>query len=256
MHHPRRPRALTILTALAATAFAAALPMLPGCSTLGLLKKAPPPREYQLFSPYATVRTLAVAPTVNLSGTREFDPLVVSDHLFEELQQVQRLNVLPLNKTISAMQQLGVRSINTPELARRVADALGADALVIASVTAYDPYEPPTVGMQVQLYTNAALAGTPPVAGRQINGEPLAPDSPAADSSRPRQPAAQDAAVIDAHNQTVLAELKDFTRGRTDYQSALQDRRFLADSDAYMRFVCHAMVRRLVEVERARAADR
>ena len=36
----------------------------------------------------------------------------------------------------------------------------------------------------------------------------------------------------------------------------LQQDQYLADSDAYMRFVCHAMVRRLMEVERTRLAGR
>ena len=36
----------------------------------------------------------------------------------------------------------------------------------------------------------------------------------------------------------------------------LVEQRYLVDSDAYMRFVCHAMVRRLMEVERNRLIDR
>jgi hypothetical protein len=36
----------------------------------------------------------------------------------------------------------------------------------------------------------------------------------------------------------------------------LLDRKFLMDSDAYMRFVCHAMTRRLMEVESSRSNGR
>ncbi len=71
-----------------------------------------------------------------------------------------------------------------------------------------------------------------------------------------RQPVSQVEAIFNASNQTVLKELRDYAQGRTQYDSALQDEKFLADADLYMHFVCHAMVRRLMEVERARVADR
>ena len=55
---------------------------------------------------------------------------------------------------------------------------------------------------------------------------------------------------------TVLKELHVFAEGRTQYDSALADQKFLMDSDSYMRFVCHAMIRRLMDVERDRVSDR
>lgn len=214
-------------------------------------KTPPPPREYALSSPYSTTRTYAVAPVINLSGSKDFDSLAVADQLFGELQQIQNLNVLPVNKTLAAMQQLQVRTIDSPQTAQRIAEILGADAILIPAITAYDPYDPPSVGMSMQLYTLDALAGPAPTGSHQINGAAL-PD----EASRPRQPVAQIAAIFNATNQTVLLELRDFAKGRTDYQSALQEERFLADIDAYTRFVCHSMVRRLMEVERVRASDR
>ena len=69
-------------------------------------------------------------------------------------------------------------------------------------------------------------------------------------------PVAQVNAVFNATNQTVLRELGDFARGRTPYNSAMREERFLMDADLYARFVCHAMVRRLIEVERERLFDR
>ncbi len=73
-----------------------------GCET----KKPPPPLEYAMYSPYPVVRTYAIAPVVNLSGSRDFDPLLVADALFNEMTQVRQLNVLPVNKTLAAMQRL------------------------------------------------------------------------------------------------------------------------------------------------------
>ena len=71
-----------------------------------------------------------------------------------------------------------------------------------------------------------------------------------------RQPVSQVSGVFNASNQSVLRELKTFANGRTQFDSALMDQKFLVDSDSYMRFVCNAMVRRLMDVERTRASDR
>jgi hypothetical protein len=212
--------------------------MLAGCEFFtGEKPVPPPPVEYTLLSPYKGTHSLAVAPAVNLSGSHDFDVLAVSDALFEEMQQVGGLNVLPLNKTLAAMQRLQMRSIDSPLAAQKLAEFLEVDGLVIPSVTAYDPYNPPKMGMILQMYTPRHLAADNTVVSD-------------------RQPVSQVAAVFNASNQTVLRELRDFAQGRTQYDSALQDERFLADADAYTRFVCHAMVRRLIEVERSRIAGR
>lgn len=218
--------------------------------------KPPPPREYALTTPYTGLRTLAVAPAVNQSGSDYVDTLGAADKVFEELQQVHGLNVLPVNKTLTAMQKLGMARIDSPAAAQRLAEAMGADGIVITAITAYDPYKPPTVGMVMQLYTPRPLENTPLVQARTLSGSELPAGEPAETMRSDQQPVAHVAAVFNASNQTVLAELQDFAQGRSNYESALQESRYLADSDAYMRFVSHAMVRRLLEVERIRLAGR
>jgi len=231
---------------------AAALLVLPACESEHTAK--PHPVEYMLHSPYAGVRTVAVAPSFNLSPSHDFDPLVVSDLLFAELQSVQSIHALPVNKTLAAMATLKMRGVRTAQDAQALAAALGADAIIVPAVTAYDPYRPPVVGMTLQLYTvNEMAAPAEPVA-RQITGQPLA--QAAAEPSTGSQPVSQVSAMFNANNQTVLLELQDFAKGRTDYGSALQEDRYLADSEAYMRFVCHAMIRRMLDVESTRVNGR
>jgi hypothetical protein len=252
------PRSILFPTLLAL----AALP-LAACDALFGPPK-PPPLEFTLITPYDTTRTLAIAPTVNLSGSRDFDPLVVSDTLYSEMQQVHNLNVLPLNKTLLAMQRLGIRSIDDSKSAQQLAKFLNADGLVIPAVTDYSPYNPPNVAMVLQLYTPPApvpapqpTVKTPPI---RVNPDTVifATDvsSPPAPPPPPRQPVSQVTAVFNATNQSVLRELHIFAVGRTQYNAPLTEERFLMDADSYMRFVCHAMVRRLMDVERARVSDR
>ena len=135
-------------------------------------------------------------------------------------------------------------------------------------MTAYDPYDPPTVGMILQMYTPVmppppAPAAMPPIKTYTTLSNPGSPvivaDANPAGPPPPvnnGQPVAQVSAVFNASNQTVLKELQVFASGRTRYDSAALERQFVLDSDAYMRFVCHAMVRRLMDVERERLADR
>jgi len=233
-----------------------------GCSFFsGEKKEKPPSLEFSLESPYSTVRTLAVAPAINLSPSRDFDGLKVSDTLYEEMQQVRDLNVLPLNKTLVAMRRLGMRDISDPKAAQKLAEALGADGLVIPAVTAYDPYDPPTVGMILQLYTPASDplkndADGPLSRPETLHSNPANPTVVAEAAGGPAQPVSQVSAVFNGGNQTVIAELKVFADGRAPYDSALRERTFLLDTDEYMRFVCHAMVRRLMDVERTRVSDR
>ena len=213
----------------------------------------PRPVEYMLHSPYSGVRTIAVVPSFNLSPSHDFDPLVVSDLIFAELQSVQAIHALPVNRTLAAMTQLHMGQVRTAADAQALAALLGADAIVVPSVTAYDPYRPPVVGMTLQIYTVKEMGPAPEPEGRQLSGQPLPRE---AQPLNPNQPASQVSAIFNANNQTVLVELRDFAKGRTDYDSALQEDRYLADSEAYMRFVCHAMIRRMLDVESTRVNGR
>jgi hypothetical protein len=55
-------------------------------------------QEQQMFLPGARQLVWAVAPTVNLSGESQVDPLLSSDLVFAELQQVKGLTVIPVNR--------------------------------------------------------------------------------------------------------------------------------------------------------------
>lgn len=206
---------------------------LPGCAH----HRTSRPMESILQSPYRNVRTWVVAPVINLSGSRWFDPLTVSDELFGELQQVQSLNVLPVNKTLMAMERLRMGQINSAKSAAKIAELLHADGIVVAAITAYDAYNPPTVGMDIQMYSVRSI-------------EKAAPGAPI-------EPVAQVSAIFNAANRSVRTELRNYAAGRKGSDKVLGTRRYLLDSNAYMRFVCHAMIQRLlVQVQLARSVGR
>jgi hypothetical protein len=219
----------------------------------------PPPLEYTLSSPYSGAQVIAIAPAINVSGSRDFDPLTVSDAMFSEMQQVGGLTVLPVQKTLAMMQAMHLRSIDSADTAAKLAAAMHADAILLISVTAYDPYMPPTVGMMIHLYTvkdPGEMPSSVALEARRADGSILAAPPPPLPAGNSRHLAAAISAVFNGGNQTVRQELHDFAQGRLNYDGALREDRYLQDADAYMRFVCHAMIRRLIDVERDRVAGR
>src|SRR5206468_8606690 len=90
--------------------------------------------EHQLALPGKRTQVWAVAPAVNLSGMREVDALLQSDLLFQQLQEVHGLTVVPVNRVVEVYVSLKIDQVQSPEQAKLVCDLLGADALIVPTV--------------------------------------------------------------------------------------------------------------------------
>ncbi len=124
----------------------AAMGLLGGCNWLE--------KPVTLASPYQERRIFAVAPLINESGSLQADGFKLADHLARQLENATNVDVLPVNRTIAAMQDRGWRYIASPDQAQQLILALGADALLVGTITAYDPYDPPKLGVALELYFN------------------------------------------------------------------------------------------------------
>src|SRR5262249_32372183 len=77
--------------------------------------------------PYGTERGLAwpgprrqvwaVAPAIDLSGQRNVDPLLQADIVFQQLQQVDGITVIPVNRVIEIYTSLHIEKVQSPEQA-------------------------------------------------------------------------------------------------------------------------------------------
>ena len=103
--------------------------------------------------------TVAIAPALNLSGSRDFDANRLADIMAGELAHADDVAVIPVSRVLQVLAVQGAGRIESPEHALEVARLVGADALLVFAVTDYDPYDPPRVGISAQLY------GTRPGAG-------------------------------------------------------------------------------------------
>ena len=143
-------RFLFLLTALSAV-------LMTGCSILPELAYQP-----QLHNPYPQLSKIAIAPFFNLSSEPTLDGRKFALAYFNELQLVPGYEVVPVGLVEQALQTRNNR-LAGPEDARRLAQDLGVDAVVIGAVTDYSPYYPPRCAIQTEWYAaNPGLHNIPP----------------------------------------------------------------------------------------------
>ena len=130
---------------------------LTGCTFLPEIAHQP-----MIHNPYPQLSRVAVAPFFNLSGEPTVDGRQFALAYFNELQLVPGFEVLPLGVVERAISDHQI-TLGSPEDARRLAQLLGVDALVVGAVTDYSPYYPPRCGLQVEWYAaNPCFHPIPP----------------------------------------------------------------------------------------------
>jgi hypothetical protein len=224
------------------------------CALAGCSHPAPYGIEHQLSLPGKRTQVWGVAPAVNLSGMREVDPLLQSDLLFQQLQEVHGLTVVPVNRVVEVYASLKIEQVQSPEQAKLVCDLLGCDALIVPTVTAYDPYDPPKFGGALQMFRRSGqFARMPNVDPREL-ARAAAPGP--ADSLAPATEAGftQAVGMFDATNGSVRDALFGYARGRHDPVGPMGSREYLQSMDRYVGFAYHTLVEDLLRAEAAAAA--
>ena len=115
-----------------------------------------------IHNPFPQLSKVAVAPFFNQSDEPTVDGRKFALAYFAELQAVPGFEVVPLGVVEEAIIEHQV-DLSRPGEARRLANILGVDAVVIGSVTDYTPYYPPRCGMRVEWYAaNSGFHEIPP----------------------------------------------------------------------------------------------
>jgi len=205
-----------------------------------------------LLSPYSEPMTWAVAPMMNESGVSILDTLAVADVIAQEVAKIHGIDALPVQRVLDGMRSMDIGSIDSPGTARSLARLIGADGLIVGSVTAYDPYNPPTLGLTLQLYTARAL---PPDDLIDRIGT-AANDTMLHGFGEDERPASSASIVLDASDNGVRLDLERFASGRTETNSALNWKRYLVVMDLYTQYVADRLLRDLLTQERLRNNQR
>ncbi len=118
--------------------------------------------EPVIHNPFPQLNKVAVAPFFNQSDEPTVDGRRFAMAYYAELQAIPGFEVVPLGVVENAIIEHQV-DLSRPGEARRLANILGVDAVVIGSVTDYTPYYPPRCGLHVEWYAaNPGFHEIPP----------------------------------------------------------------------------------------------
>ena len=128
-----------------------------GCTFLPEVSHQP-----TVHNPFPQLSKVAVVPFFNLSTEPTVDGRQFAMAYFNELQLVPGFEVVPIGVVETAIIQHQI-NLDSPDSARRLAQQLGADAVVIGAVTDFTPYYPPRCALQVEWYSaNPGFHPIPP----------------------------------------------------------------------------------------------
>jgi hypothetical protein len=231
--------------------FAVMLFALTACSTnRGEVLTAPQPLIAPYNSPQGEV-TWAIVPPRNESGTTTLDPLTVGDALVATCEEIRGVRTVPLNRTIAAMQDLKLGSISTPAQAQLLAETMGVDAVLVSTITAYDPYMP-EMGLAVALYarpgamypTEVPTQQDPRLLSRQTTDDALIKSA-----SFGNKPVSAVSNHLSGRNHQVQADVMTYAAGRQRGTSALGWKRYLASMPDFQLFVCYRTINLVLNQE-------
>ncbi len=207
-------------------------------------QKKPYGDEQQMFLPGEHRQVWAIAPTINISGQSQVDPLLQSDLVYQEMQKIHGLTVIPVDRVVEVYVSMKIDKIQSEKQAYDICKVLGCDGLVVPTVTAYDPYDPPKFGASLQLFVRpGTFQKMPPLDPRMLERSPTTvplPPMPQAHNM------AQVVELYDAADGSVLDEVASYSKGRTDPNGPLGLNEITMCMDRYCAFGYHELLNELL----------
>lgn len=237
---PLRPLA-ALRSAFAVLAFAAAF------TGVGCAQRLAQP--IVLKAPYESERVWAVVPFANESGVSAVDGAAVADRFVSEIELVDGLRCLPLNRTLGAMRSLGMTGVRDLQQAYTLMRTLQADGLVLGTVTDWNPYKPLRFGAAIEVVSAAEGADRRPLDLKELT---MPTTESVGGSAGPRAEVSQASRLFDARSNETLIELERYAEGRDSPESALGSKAYEMRLDLFSRFGAYVLVRDLLEQEAAR----
>ncbi len=217
-------------------------PAVSGCAMRRQVSTVTATIPNRLMSPI----TIAVAPAINQSGSTDFDPNRFADRMASELGYASGTTVIPVSRVLAAMMASGEDRLRTASQALAVSRAVGADAILVFSVTEYEPYDPPRIGISAQLYGTGIgpnVGGVDPVAlsrSGRLAGSSLT-------RSGRRRVLAETQHVFDASHASVVADIKRYAALRGADKSPYGWRRYVVGQQGFVQYCCYATIQELLD---------
>ncbi len=187
--------------------------LLGGCTNGPWIQRQAGPQPQTV---YADRVLWAVVPLRNESGSSYADGLKIADRLTNTLQTVDQIDVVPVNRVIAVMEALELLELRSPADVMHVARTLGVDGIIVGTVTAYDPYDPPKLGLQIEFYLNDQQSQFQTVDVRKLTqaATGAASQNARVGGRQVIRPFSLATAMLDASNPVVRQRLAAFAAGR------------------------------------------
>ena len=201
-------------------------------------------------SPYHEPVTFAVAPVLNFSGEFTLGPVKAADLLASELTDIEGISVMPVSRVVAYLATQGRTQIESPAHAVAVARAVGADAIIVAGVTEYDPYTP-VAGLVLQIY-RVSSAASPSVDPVLVSRDPR--PMALTETADGLAPTSQVQMVYNANHEWVAQAVERYAKHRDEEPSPFGWRQYLKVQTLFLRFCWHDAIERLMREERGRVS--
>ncbi len=218
-----------------------ALVLLSGCAAFESWKyKAYP------ANPYPDIHVVAVMPVFNHSLEPRVEGMEFANLLASELSKFEGVRAIRPQVLRKALPEAD-KPVALEDLLK-AARLHRADAVIVAAVTDYDPYDPPRIGLSVQFLRTS---------GRALSSAEIDRIVQSASWRRGPVPLARDQAanliaafeaVYDAHEDRIRKEIVQYAHAQDQSDTPFAgEREFLAVQARYLQFVSNLVVRRLFE---------
>lgn len=214
-----------------------------GCRARPQRREEPSPR------PPPDLQVVAVLPFVNESSAGSAVAEEFADVLASEWVKVAGVRTVRPRSLAGSLEQ-GVR-IGSLEEALRVARGVKADAFVVASLTDYDPYEPPRLGVSIQFFRVSARPIPDSAVDRLVQSASWRCGPLPAGRDRAGHWITAFEQVYDAHDRRVRDRLEAYARSQEGSDTAFDGgREFTAVQSRYMQFVSNQLVLDILRASR------
>jgi hypothetical protein len=222
-----------------------------GCTYRGAKK------TQTLTTPYGDRQVWAVVPLRNESGSLHADGLKAADQLAQRLETVMGLDTIPVNRVLAAMDSLQISVVSDASDVAELRSILGVDAVVVGTITAYDPYAPPKLGIAIELYFDPQRQSANATNLRHLVRAGTDDVTPPDQSTRPNRPVSVVSGFYDASDPAVHQQLVGYASSRgsqDDFDPSKNWHLYEIDMDLYTEFVTYLVSKQLLRVEHNRLA--
>lgn len=195
-------------------------------------------------NPFPDIETVAVFPFYN-ETTSVLDIAEVSNIFSDELAKFPGFTVIRPVKVVMGANAAGINPTTLADVIR-LGKTLKADAVLVVTVTSYDPYRPPKIALSMQLYRTSEAHLSAGEIDRIVQSATWKPFK--VTKGNASNLVASFERVYDSHKHDVRAEVEAYGMAQDDRDYAYTGgEEFLSITNRYWQFVSCQMIREMFE---------